>query len=526
MQSRKVIRGDEMRQKLKKGADLVADTTKITLGPKGRTVILAREFMSPKITKDGVSVNKELFLEDPVEQLGAQIIREASMRSNDLSGDGTTTVCVLAQSILAEGMKLISAGASPIQLKEELDNAAKLVINKLKDTVVAVNDANLEDIASISANNKEIGLLVATVYKEIGLDGIVTVEEGSQFGLTTEIVSGLRFDKGYISPYFITDREKLLAEYKDVPVLVTDEKLTTSKLLFNIIDKVIRSGKKELIIIADDVADECLGTLILNTVNGAFKSVCIKAPGFGDTLRDNLDDIASLCGATVISLKESKDLEKMELTELGHASRVIVTKDNTTIVGGKKDEVRLTERILSLKMLLDKAVVDIERQSLNKRIANLSGGIGVIKVRYATETETMEVKDRIEDAIQATKAALEEGVVVGGGISLLRARQVLEIRPDGGSKILFKACAEPLKQIAFNADVDGNVVASVVLTNSNVNHGFNALSGVYEDLFKSGVIDPLKVVRLTLENAVSAAGTLLTVEAAVYDTPEVKKENN
>ena len=519
-----------MRRKLLNGVNAVADLTKITLGPKGRSVILERKFQNPLITKDGVTTNHEVELEDSVENLGAQIVKEASARNNSEAGDGTTTVTVLAQSICQEGFKNIAAGADPLALKRGLDKAKDRIIEALKTVATPITGDKLLDIATISANDAAIGKIVAEAITDVGSMGVVTVESNNVLGLTKEIVKGMKIDKGFISPYMITNPDRGEAEYENVSVLLTDEKITTVREIIPILDKLNQQGKKELVLICDDIEGEALATLILNRLKGTFLSIVIKMPGYGENKKEYLQDLAVVTGATPVTSFSGKKLENTTLNDLGMCRRVVATQHNTVFVDGAGKEEAIKARVAELEnKIASDLLPDFEKEKLRKRVASLMGGIGVIKIGAGTEMEMLEKKARIEDAICATKAALEEGIVVGGGVALLRAKEVLnEVKGDDdemlGVKILRRALEEPFRQIVSNAGKDGVATMEKVLQDSNFDFGYNAKTGVYEDLMLAGVIDPLKVVRQTVENAVSAAGTLLTSEAAVIDV-ESKKHN-
>ena len=537
--SKVIVFNEEARAALKRGVDKLANAVKVTLGPKGRNVVIETGYGSPTITKDGVTVAKEVELEDRMENLGAELVKEVASKTNDVAGDGTTTATVLAQAIIAEGIKNITAGASPLAVKRGMEKALEAVVNELKNKVSQpVSGDMIEHVASISANDKAIGATIAAMVKEMGKEGVITVEEGQSLGIEQEVVKGLRIDKGYASAYMITNQDRMEAEFSDVPVLVTDKKISSIQDLLPLLEKILKAGRKELVIIADDVEGEALTTLVLNKLRGAFNALAIKAPGFGDRRKDMLQDIAIVTGAQFISEELGRKLESVELEDLGSARKVISTKDVTTFVDGKGDKAAIEARASMLKKQLDQTDSAFDKEKLQERLAKLAGGVGVIKVGAATEVEMKEKKHRIEDAIAATKAAVEEGIVPGGGVALLRAQSVLEeminwsapkvitlsfVDERTGMKIISKALEAPLHIIAENAGMKGDVIVSEVKKMSG-SEGYNAETGDFEDMLKAGIIDPAKVTRSALQNAVSVAALFLTTECVITEKP--KKEES
>lgn len=525
--SKVIIFNEEARQALKRGVDKLANAVKVTLGPKGRNVVIEQGYGSPTITKDGVTVAKEIELEDKMENLGAELVKEVASKTNDVAGDGTTTATVLAQAIIAEGIKNITAGASPLAVKRGMEKALEAVVKELKDKVSQpVSGDMIEHVASISANDKEIGATIAAMVKEMGKEGVITVEEGQSLGIEQEVVKGLRIDKGYASAYMITNQDRMEAEFTDAPILVTDKKISSVQELLPLLEKVLKAGRKELVIIADDVEGEALTTLVLNKLRGAFNALAIKAPGFGDRRKEMLQDIAIVTGAAFISEELGRKLDSVELVDLGQARKVVATKDFTTFVDGKGDKTAIDARANAIKKQLEQADSTYDKEKLQERLAKLAGGVGVIRVGAATEVEMKEKKHRIEDAISATKAAVEEGIVPGGGVALLRAMVVLNgMKLEGdeavGVRILLRAMEEPLRMIAQNAGKDGAVVVEEVKKQSGA-MGYNAEADRYEDMLKAGIIDPAKVTRFALQNATSVAALFLTTECVITEKP--KKE--
>ena len=518
---------DEAREALVRGVDTLANVVKVTLGPKGRNVVLDRGYGTPIITKDGVTVAKEIELEDKNENIGVELVKEVANKTNDVVGDGTTTATVLAQAIIHEGMKNVAAGANPVALNRGLHKATEAIITYLREKIAKpVEEDEIAHVAAISANDKEIGEKIAQAMKEVGKDGVITVEESQSFGMEIETVKGMRFDKGYISPYMVTNGERMEAEYEDAYVLITDKKISSVEDIVPILEAVAQSGRKELVVIAEDVDGQALATLVVNKLRGSFHVLAVKAPGFGDRRKEMLQDIAVLTGAKVITEDLGLKLDKATLEDLGRARKVVSTKEHTTIVEGKGDPSAVAERVSQIKKLIDQSDSDFDTEKLQERLAKLAGGVAVIKVGAATETEMKEIKHRIEDAVGATKAAVEEGVVPGGGVALLRAVAALDEIGSTMSdeellavNILRRALEEPIRIIAKNAGFEGAVVVNEVKKNSG-NFGFNAATGEYGDMVVQGIIDPAKVTRSALENAVSIAGMLLTTEAVVTDLPK------
>lgn len=536
---KKIIFKEDARKALKAGLDKVANAVKVTLGPKGRNVVLGSAYGSPTITNDGVSIAKEIELEDANENIGAQIIKEVAEKTNDTAGDGTTSAVLLTQAIATEGLKNVAAGANPLALRKGIVAGKDAIIASLKEMSKNISTREeIAQVATISAQDSEMGNLIADAMAEVGRDGVITVEDSKTFGLSKEIVRGLQFDRGYISHYMISDAEKREAVLEDAYILLVDKKISSLQELLPVLEKIIKAGKKELVIIADDVDGDALSTLIVNKLRGIFNALAIKAPGFGDNKQQMLEDIAAVTGAMVISAEKGMKLEAVEMEMLGQARRVITTKETTTIVEGKGDKEALEARVSQIKAQIAASHSDFDKQKLQERLAKLAGGVGVIKVGAATEVEQKNRKLKLEDALNATRAAVEEGIVPGGGVALLRASLVLDALVLGegglaerayadrqdektGLNILGRAVEEPIRQIAQNAGIDGAVVVQKVREGAG-EFGFNAASMVYEDLIKAGVVDPTKVVRTALENAVSAASMLLTTEAVVSELP--KKE--
>ncbi len=522
---KQILFSEDARHKLLAGVNALANTVKVTLGPKGRNVVLDKGFGAPTITKDGVSVAKEIELEDKFENLGAELVKEVASKTNDVVGDGTTTATVLAQAIVQEGMKMVAAGANPVALNRGLHKAAEAVIAELQNNISQkVGKDSIANVASISANDKEIGEKIAAAMNEVGEDGVITVEESQSFGMVIETVKGMRFDKGYVSAYMVTNSDRMEAEYMDAPILITDKKVSSIEDILPILEKVAQSGRKELVIIADDLDGQALTTLVLNKLRGTFNVLAVKAPGFGDRRKEMLQDIAILTGGRVITEELGLKLDTAELSDLGHARKVVATKETTTIVEGKGDETAVKDRVAQIRRLIEQTDSDFDREKLMERVAKLAGGVAVIKVGAATETEMKEVKHRIEDAVGATKAAVEEGVVPGGGVALIRASKTLESMKLGDEEmmavnILRSALEQPLRTIVENAGFEGSVIINEVKKNTGA-YGFNAATGVYEDMIAAGIIDPTKVTRSALENAVSVAGMILTTEAVVTELPK------
>ena len=520
---------EEARKKLKIGVDKLANTVKITLGPKGRNVVLDKGFGSPTITNDGVTIAKEIELEDKIENLGAEIIKEVAEKTNEVAGDGTTTATLLAQAIIAEGLKNVTAGANPLAIKRGIEKATKTAVEALKQMSQKINSREeIAQVATISAEDKELGNLIAEVVEEIGKDGVITIEESKTFGLSKEIVKGLQFDRGYVSPYMITNAERMEAEFEDPYILITDKKIASLQEILPVLEKIAGSGKKELVIIAEDIEGDALATLVVNKLRGIFNTLAIKAPGFGDRRKEMLEDIAVITGGKVISEEVGLKLDKIELEMLGSARKVVSTKENTTVVEGKGDKKEIDTRINQIKTELKISTSDFDKEKLQERLAKLAGGVAVIKVGAATEVEQKAKQHKTEDALAATRAAVEEGIVPGGGVALLRTLKALENISVSdqdekiGVDILKRVLEAPIRQIAQNAGKDGAVIASEVLKHEG-SYGYNALTDTFEDLIQAGIVDPTKVVRSALENAVSAASMFLTTEAVVAEK-ETEKE--
>ena len=520
----------EARAALKRGVDKLADAVKATLGPKGRNVVIDKKFGAPTITKDGVTVAKEIELEDAIENMGAQMVREVASKTSDVAGDGTTTATVLAQAIVREGMKNVTAGANPMDLKRGIDLAVQTIVAELKKLSKNVGDdkEKIAQVGSISANNdRMIGELIANAMEKVGKDGVITVEEAKGTETTVEWVEGMQFDRGYLSPYFVTDPESMEASMEDPYILIHDKKISAMKDLLQILEKIAQAGRS-ILVIAEDLEGEALATLVVNKLRGTLKVCAVKAPGFGDRRKAMLEDIATLTGGTVISEEKGFKLENTQLSSMGTAKKVTIDKDNTTIVegAGKKDEIK--RRINEIKMQVEKTTSDYDKEKLQERLAKLSGGVAVLKVGAATEVEMKEKKARVEDALHATRAAVEEGIVPGGGVAYLRAQTHLEgLKGDNadqriGIDIVRKALEEPIRIIVANAGMEGAVVMNKVKEGKD-DFGFNAQTEKYENLIKAGVIDPTKVARIALENAASVAGLLLTTEATIVEKPEKDK---
>jgi chaperonin GroEL len=524
----KLITFDEdARRALERGMDQLANAVKITLGPKGRNVVLEKKWGAPTITNDGVSIAKEIELEEPMEKVGAELVKEVAKKTDDVAGDGTTTATVLAQAIVKEGLRNVAAGANPMGLKRGIERAVELTVEAIKNQSKDVEQKEeIAHVGAISAADPEIGEMIAEAVDKVGKDGVITVEESNTFGMELDLVEGMRFDKGYISPYFVTDPERMEAVLEEPYILIANQKISAVKDLLPVLEKVMQTGKP-LLIIAEDVEGEALATLVVNKIRGTFRSVAVKAPGFGDRRKAMLQDIAILTGGQVISEEVGLKLENATLDLLGQARKVVVTKDDTTIVEGAGKDEDIKGRVNQIKAEIEKTDSDYDREKLQERLARLSGGVAVIKVGAATEVELKEKKHRIEDAVQSTKAAVEEGVVPGGGVALLNAQSALDkVDLEGdeltGSAIVRKALEEPLKQIAHNAGLEGGVVVEKVRS-LDQGWGLNAATGEYQDLFKAGVIDPTKVTRSALQNAASIAALFLTTEAVVAEKPEKEK---
>jgi chaperonin GroEL len=526
MAGKQLLFAEDARHALERGVNTLADAVKVTLGPKGRNVVLEKKYGSPTITNDGVTIAKEIELKDPFENMGAQLAKEVATKTNDIAGDGTTTATLLAQAMVREGLKNVAAGANPMILKKGIEKAVGVVVEEIKKVSKPVDQKeSISQVAAISAADDEIGQLIAEAMEKVGKDGVITVEESKTMGTNLEVVEGMQFDKGYVSPYMVTDSERMEAVLDEPYILITDKKINLIKDLLPVLEKVIQRGKP-LLLIAEDVEGEALATLVVNKLRGTLNVVAVKAPGFGDRRKAMLSDIAVVTGGQVISEEVGATLENTTLDALGQARQVKVTKDETTIVDGKGDTREIKNRISQIKVQIEDTTSDYDREKLQERLAKLSGGVAVIQVGAATETEMKEKKHRIEDALSATRAAVEEGVVPGGGVTLLQIAPVLDkIKENGdvatGIAIVRKALAEPLKQIANNAGVEGSVIVEKVASMPK-GQGYNALTGEFMDMVKAGIIDPAKVTRSALQNAASIAAMLLTTECLVAEIPEKK----
>jgi chaperonin GroEL len=526
---------EDARKKLKEGVDILANAVRVTLGPKGRNVIIDRSYGGPIVTKDGVTVAKEIELEDKLQNMGAELVKEVASKTNDVAGDGTTTATVLAQAMVEEGMKLVSAGVDPQALRRGMERAVQTVVEQIKNQSETVSGDMIKQVASISANDPELGSIIAEAMQKVTDSGVITVEEGQSFGIEVEIVEGMEFDKGYLSPYMVTNTENMTSEYSDAPILIADQKISSIQSILPLLESIAGSGKKELVIIAEDLDGEALTTLIVNKLRGAFNALAIKAPAFGDRKKAILEDIAILTGATVVSEERGMKLESVTLEHLGKARRVISTKDKTTIVDGVGDKSKIEERVVQIKKQIEQSTSDFDKEKLKERMAKLSGGVAVIKVGAASEVEMKEKKLRIEDAVNATKAAVAEGIVAGGGVALMRAQKSLtQLRVDIertnkdeslGVEIIERAVEKPLFYIAQNAGAKGDVVVEKVKAEYG-SSGYNALRDVYEpDMIIAGIIDPAKVTRSAVENAASVAMMILTAEAAITELPKKDSES-
>lgn len=528
MAAKRITFGMDAREKIRKGIDTLADTVKITLGPKGRNVVFERSFGTPTITKDGVTVAKEIELEDKLENMGAQMVREVASKTADVAGDGTTTATVLAQAIFREGNKYVTAGANPMELKRGIDKAVETVVDQIKKNAKPVKGKKeIEQVATISANaDTMIGKLIADAMERVGRDGVITVEEAKGMADEMDVVEGMQFDRGYLSAYFVTNTEKMETEMENPLILIVEKKISNMKPLLPILESVARAGRS-LMIIAEDVEGEALATLVVNKLRGILNVAAVKAPGFGDRRKAMLEDIAVLTGGSMISEDLGIKLEKVTMQDLGSAKRVIMTKDNCTIIEGQGASDAIKGRVAQIRMQIDNTTSDYDKEKLQERLAKLSGGVAVIKVGAATETEMKEKKDRVEDALHATRAAVEEGIVAGGGVALLRAQKAVDaIKLEGdeklGAQIVRRAIEEPLRIIASNAGSDASVIVNKVREESE-NIGFDARKGTFVNMIDEGIIDPAKVARTAIQHAASIAGLLLTTEAAISEIPEEKK---
>src|SRR4051794_14804206 len=535
-----IVHGEESRQAILRGVNLLADAVKVTLGPKGRNVVIEKKFGSPTITKDGVTVAKEIELKDGLENMGAQMVREVASKTSDVAGDGTTTATVLAQAIFREGVKTVAAGANPMALKRGIEKAVTVIAGKLdkegnrlpgeldKLSKPVNNDSMIAQVGTISANNDEtIGKIIAEAMKKVGKDGVITVEESKTLETQLEVVEGMQFDRGYLSPYFVTDPERMEAALENAYILIHEKKISSMKDLLPLLEQIAKGGKP-LLIIAEDVEGEALATLVVNKLRGTLQVAAVKAPGFGDRRKAMLDDIAKLTGGKAITEDLGVKLENVQISDLGQAKKITIDKDNTTIVEGKGKHSEIEGRVKEIRSQVDKTTSDYDREKLQERLAKLVGGVAVIKVGAATETEMKEKKARVEDAMHATRAAVEEGIVPGGGVALARCVAALDkLKLEGdeqiGVNIVRRAIQEPLRQIAENAGEEGAIVLGKVGESKDTNFGYNALTGDYEDLVKAGVLDPTKVVRTALQNAGSIASLMLTTEALIAEIPEEKK---
>jgi chaperonin GroEL len=526
--AKQIVHGEDSRSKILRGVNQLADAVKITLGPKGRNVVIEKKFGSPTITKDGVTVAKEIELEDKLENMGAQMVREVASKTSDVAGDGTTTATVLAQAIFREGIKNVTAGANPMALKRGIEKAIEAAVGEVKRLSKPVTGEMIAQVGTISANNDStIGGIIAEAMKKVGKDGVITVEESRTMDTALEVVEGMQFDRGYLSPYFVTDPERMEVVLENPYILIHEKKISVMKDILPLLEQIARGGKP-LLIIAEEVEGEALATLVVNKLRGTLAGAAVKAPGFGDRRKAMLEDIAILTGGKCIMEETGIKLESIKLEDLGRAKRVTIDKDNTTIVEGNGASKAIEGRVKQLRAQVEETTSDYDREKLQERLAKLVGGVAVIKVGAATETEMKEKKARVEDAMHATRAAVEEGIVPGGGVALVRAIAAVEkLKLEGdeavGATIVRRSLEEPLRQIAKNAGVEGAIVVEKVKESKNANYGFNALTGDYEDLVKAGVIDPAKVTRFALQNAGSIAALMLTTEALVCDIPEKEK---
>ncbi len=529
MAAKQIVYSENSRQAILRGVNQLADAVKVTLGPKGRNVVLEKKFGGPTITKDGVTVAKEVELKDPLENMGAQMVREVASKTSDVAGDGTTTATILAQSIFREGVKAVAAGANPMALKRGIEKAVETVITDIQKYSKPVKGAEIAQVGTISANgDTTIGDRIAEAMKKVGKDGVITVEESKTMDTTTDMVEGMQFDRGYLSPYFVTDPDRMECAVEDPYILIHEKKISNMKDLLPLLEQIARSGKP-LVVIAEEVEGEALATLVVNKLRGTLNACAVKAPGFGDRRKAMLEDIAILTGGKAIMEETGIKLEGVQLQDLGRAKRVTVDKDNTTIIEGAGNEKAIEGRIKQLRAQIEETTSDYDREKLQERLAKLAGGVAVIKVGAATETEMKEKKARVEDALHATRAAVEEGIVPGGGVALLRgAASLADVKVAGdeqiGIDIVKRACEEPIRQIAGNAGFEGAIVVERVRNEKNPNFGFNAATGEYEDLVETGVIDPTKVARTALQNASSVAALMLTTEALICEIPEKKEK--
>lgn len=527
--AKEIVFSDNARVKLYEGVRKLADAVKVTMGPRGRNVLIQKSFGAPSITKDGVSVAKEIELEDTIENMGAQLVKEVANKTNDEAGDGTTTATILAHSVFKEGLRNITAGANPIEVKRGIDKAGLAIIEELKKAAKAVSGkTEIAQVATISANSDTaIGNLISEAMEKVGKDGVITVEEAKGIEDELEVVEGMQFDRGYLSPYFVTNSEKMIAELENPYILLSEKKISNLKDILPILEEVNKTSRP-LLLIAEDIEGEALSTLVVNRLRGSLNIAAVKAPGFGDRRKSMLEDLAVLTGATVVSEDLGMSLDTMTIDQLGVAAKVVIDKDNTVIVDGAGDKEKVTERVNQIRTELSNTSSEYDQEKLSERLAKLSGGVAVIKVGAPTETEMKEKKDRVDDALSATKAAVDEGIVVGGGVAIVRASIIadkkLNLVNDEkiGSDIVFRAVKAPIRQISENAGYDSGVVVDKIINNSDVNYGFDALNGEYVDMYKAGIIDPLKVERIALQNAISVSSLLLTTEATISDIKEEK----
>ena len=526
MSAKQLVFDAQARRQLKTGIDALANAVKVTLGPRGRNVAIDKKWGAPTITHDGVTVAKEIELEDHFENMGAQMLKQAATKTNDVAGDGTTTATVLAQAIVTEGLRNLAAGANPMLLKRGIDAGTRAVVDEIKKLSIPVKGhSDIEHIAAIAGNDPDIGTLLAQAMDKVGHDGVITVEEGKGLKVEVEYTEGMQFDRGYISPYFVSDLQRMEASLEEPYVLLTDKKISGTSDLIPVLEKLVQTGHKDMLIVAEDVDAEALATLVVNKLRGILNVVAVKAPGFGDRRKEMLRDLATLTGATLISAEVGKQLEDAGLEDLGQARRIVATKDDTTIIEGRGKPEDIQSRIKQIKVQIDETTSDYDKEKLQERLAKLSGGVAVIKVGAATEIELKEKKARVEDALHATRAAIEEGIIPGGGATLLRAASAVDaLALDGdqhtGAEILKRALQEPLRQLVANAGLEGSVVVEHLSREKRASWGFDVMSEAYVDLVKAGIIDPAKVTRSALENAASVAGMILSTEALVTDLPE------
>ena len=536
--AKQVLFSEEARDSITNGIDLVSNAVKVTIGPRGRNVVLEKSYGAPNITNDGVSIAKDIELSDKFENMGAEIVKEVASKTNDAAGDGTTTAMVLTQSIVTEGVKQVAMGVNAMGIRLGIEKAGEAVVEALREVSIPVKGkSEIKQIASISAESEDIGGKIAETIDKVGKDGVVTVEESQSFGIETEVVEGMELDKGYVSPYMVTDSERMEAEYKDAAILITDKKISSAQEVLPLLEKVAQSGRKEMVLIADDVEGEALTTFVVNKLRGSFNVLAVKAPGYGDRKKEMLQDIATVTGGSVVSEDTNMTLENAELSTLGKANKVVATKDKTQIVGGKGKKAKIEERIQKLKNQIENSDSKFDKEKLSERVAKLSGGVAVIQVGAATETEMKYLKAKTEDAVNATKAAIEEGIVHGGGSALIKAAQKakgkdikcpvksFEREFEVGIELVLKSLEAPLKQIAANSGREEGAVVVEKVKNAKENEGYNAVSGELVDMIQNGIIDPVKVTRNCVQHATSAAAMLLTTEAAVADEPKKEGED-